>query len=96
MHFNQLSPAQAERLALLAEECSEVVQIVCKILRHGMQSRNPGVMDSHTNRMELEIEVGHVLAAIDFMVARLDINEESVEDSKILKKQDVTRWLHHN
>jgi len=40
-HFNGLSPAEAERLALLAEECGEVVQAVCKVLRHGYESTNP-------------------------------------------------------
>ncbi len=39
--FNNLSPAEAERLAMLAEEASEVVQGVCKILRHGYASYHP-------------------------------------------------------
>ena len=33
--FNGLTPAEAERLALLMEECGEVVQIIGKVLRHG-------------------------------------------------------------
>src|SRR5579872_899269 len=37
----RLTPAQIERLALLAEECGEVMQAVSKILRHGYESRNP-------------------------------------------------------
>ena len=40
-HFNKLTPAEAERLAMLAEECGEVVQIVGKILRHGYDSQHP-------------------------------------------------------
>jgi hypothetical protein len=38
MSFNQLTDAEAERLALLAEECGEVVQVIGKILRHGYES----------------------------------------------------------
>lgn len=34
-HFNNLTPGEAERLAMLAEECGEVIQAVGKILRHG-------------------------------------------------------------
>ena len=34
-NFNQLTPAETERLAILAEECGEVIQAVGKILRHG-------------------------------------------------------------
>jgi hypothetical protein len=40
-HFNKLTPAQAERLAMLIEECGEVIQIAGKILRHGYQSYHP-------------------------------------------------------
>ncbi len=32
-HFNELTPAEAERLAYLAEECGEAIQIIGKILR---------------------------------------------------------------
>ncbi len=40
-HFNRLTPAEAERLAMLAEEAAEVIQIVGKILRHGYASYHP-------------------------------------------------------
>lgn len=40
-HFNKLTPAQAERLAMLAEECGEVIQVIGKILRHGYDSHQP-------------------------------------------------------
>jgi hypothetical protein len=40
-HFNGLTPAEAERLALLAEECGEVIQAIGKVLRHGYESRHP-------------------------------------------------------
>ena len=40
-HFNRLSPAEDERLTVLAEECSEVIQAICKIQRHGYESFNP-------------------------------------------------------
>jgi len=40
-NFNDLSPAQTEALAVLAEECAEVIQVVGKILRHGLSSKHP-------------------------------------------------------
>ena len=38
-HFNGLTPAEAKRLALLAEECGEVLQAIGKVLRHGFGRR---------------------------------------------------------
>jgi len=40
-HFNNLNPAELERLAILAEEAAEVVQIANKIIRHGYASYHP-------------------------------------------------------
>lgn len=61
-HFNNLTPAQAERLAILAEECAEVIQIVGKILRHGMESFHPVTLES--NRAALLREITDVKAAM--------------------------------
>lgn len=38
---NNLSDAELERLAYLAEECGEVQQIIGKIIRHGYESYSP-------------------------------------------------------
>lgn len=38
----ELTPAQAERLQMLAEEASEVIKVCMKILRHGYASHHPG------------------------------------------------------
>ena len=39
--FNGLTPAQAERLVMLAEDCAGVIHITGKILRHGYDSYHP-------------------------------------------------------
>lgn len=65
-HFNKLTPAQAERLAMLAEECAEVIQVVGKILRHGYESHHPEA-PSITNRDLLEEEVGDLYAVLQMM-----------------------------
>ena len=38
---NGLGAAELERLAFLAEECAEAIQVVAKIVRHGWESRDP-------------------------------------------------------
>ncbi len=94
-HFNQLRPAEVERLALLAEECGEVIQIVGKILRHGYESHNPYDADAGTNRQMLEKEIGDLSAAIDLMRWERDIRDNAIHDAASLKLKCVGRWLHH-
>jgi NTP pyrophosphatase (non-canonical NTP hydrolase) len=64
-HFNNLTPAEAERLAMLAEECGEVIQVIGKILRHGYESCHPTT--GAKNRTRLGEEVTDVLALINLM-----------------------------
>ncbi len=56
-HFNGLHPAEAERLALLIEECGEVVQAASKVLRHGYKSYDPTVRGGPDNQEALAKEI---------------------------------------
>lgn len=93
-HFNQLTPAEAERLALLAEECAEVIQVVGKILRHGYESRHPD--GGPSNRALLETELGHIGSAQHMMTQADDVNSESIDASLRAKLRRVYSFLHHN
>lgn len=66
-HFNELTPAQMERLAILSEECGEVIQIIGKILRHGYDSCNPFGANPETNREGLLRELMDVSAAMGML-----------------------------
>lgn len=92
-HFNGLSPAHLEALALIAEECAEVVQAIGKILRHGLASEHP---DSHiTNYLTLQRETGDLLAALRIGEVQGMIDWGTViraRDSKLIK---VAKYLHH-
>ena len=66
-HFNGLRPDEAERLAMLAEECGEVVQVIGKILRHGYESKHPAHLDGPTNRDLLAKECADVMAVLKLM-----------------------------
>ena len=92
-HFNKLSPGEAERLAILAEECGEVIQVVGKILRHGYTSHHP---DNPTvdNEELLYKEIIDVYASVAMLVKSFDIdtiNPKDVEDAEIRKK----KYSHH-
>ena len=58
--FNKLTDAEAERLAMLAEECAEVIQVVGKILRHGYDSYHPDDSSKTSNRQLLQKELDDV------------------------------------
>ena len=72
-HFNDLTPAEAERLAYLAEECGEVAQAVAKILRHGYDSYNPDAPEMGNNRVQLWKELRDVVKAVNLMANAGDI-----------------------
>jgi hypothetical protein len=96
-HHNQLSPAEAERLALLAEECGEVIQIVGKILRHGYESYDPTKPQSPrvTNRDLLACELGDFEAALQLLINSGDVTSQNVVAAMVSKQRRVCRYLHH-
>jgi len=96
IHFNNLSDAEAERLALFIEECGEAIQAACKVLRHGYQSFDPTVSRKHriTNRGALAKEMGDVRAAM-IMLCQHDIHKPVVHKYAEEKLESVKKWLHH-
>jgi len=92
-HFNQLSPAEAERLAVLLEEMGEAQQAIGKILRHGYESKHPD--GGPTNRETLEREVGDVIWAIENLCNNDDMGEHSISTWVEVKARKVQLYLHH-
>jgi NTP pyrophosphatase (non-canonical NTP hydrolase) len=100
---NDLSESQIERLAILAEECGEVVQIVGKILRHGYKCYNPTVpvMQQKPNFALLEKELGDLIWAISKLDDAADINfpipRTSVELNMWIRRKEnsAAPYLHH-
>lgn len=89
-----LTPAQAERLAVLAEECGEVVQMVGKSLRHGLDSWHPDDPERTPNSTLLRRELVDVMAAKSMMEVAGDVRIQSageVVDALDRKR----RYLHH-
>lgn len=94
--FNQLSPAQVERLSLLAEECAEVIQIVGKILRHGYENYSPRDPGKRTNRFLLESELGHVEFAVELMKDWNDVSAGQISNGFMDKSFNVWQYLHYH
>ncbi|HTG26079.1 MAG TPA: hypothetical protein VK681_39140 [Reyranella sp.] len=94
-HFNGLSPQDAEILALIAEECAEVIQAVTKIQRHGLESRNPLDPEAGDNRRFLAKEVGHLRHALKRAWGAGILNDELADEFEDAKAKTIGRWLHH-
>jgi hypothetical protein len=92
---NQLTAAEVERLAVLAEELGEAQQCIGKILRHGYESYNPVVDTGMTNRRELERECGDILEAVQMLVNAQDVSAKGLAMRCTAKRESIKRWLHH-
>lgn len=90
-HFNRLTPAQAERLAMLAEECGEVVQIVGKILRHGYASEHPRTGVSNYRALSQEL---CDVAAVAAVVREDGVPDFSLDDMHRAWQKKL-RYAHH-
>lgn len=95
-NFNELTPAETERLAILAEEMGETIQVIGKILRHGYDSRNPLEGEKGlTNRAKLEKEIADVFAILVMMEEAMDVDGADIESQMIVKSIKIQEWLHH-
>ena len=75
---NGLGAAELERLAFLAEECAEAIQVVAKIVRHGWESRDPTRAGGPTNRQMLETGRGDIRFATARLTDTGDLSAESI------------------
>jgi len=95
MPFNELTAAEAERLALLSEELGEAQQAIGKILRHGYESYCPYDEKKVTNRASLERECGDVRHAMIRLCAAGDLSKQAIHHRAEQKAVSVQQYLHH-
>lgn len=93
-HFNKLTPAQSERLAMLAEECAEVIVEVNKTLRHGFYSYHPDEPNK-LNHLRIAHELIDVEAVIHMMFEAGDLSYDcSVERVDEARRRKL-KYAHH-
>lgn len=88
--FSGLSPAEIERLAILGEECGEVVKTVGKVLRFGWDSQSP--YGGKTNVVALEREIGSVRAIVNLMLDAKDVRLDKLQSWQRAKRGALERW----
>jgi NTP pyrophosphatase (non-canonical NTP hydrolase) len=78
-----------EALIILQEECAEVIQAVSKCYRFGLDnSHKSGV----TQRANLELEIGDMLALVDILVEQGVINLSNLDVAKLNKIEKLKVW----
>lgn len=87
-----MTAAELERLAILAEEMGEAIQIIGKIIRHSYLSRHP--RGGPTNKELLVTELGHVRYAMELMASRGDFDVVDILESADRKKVSIQGFLH--
>lgn len=95
MNIPYLTEAEIERLAMLAEEAGEIVQIVGKILRHGYDSRHPDDLSGPDNREMLERELGDLAAVQELMSRDKDVSLLQIDDMRRRKLGRIYNYTHH-
>jgi len=86
-----LTPAEAERLAMLAEEAGEIIQAIGKALRHGYESKWPNGM---TNREYIRAEVTDFLGVLQLCTEENDLEKITGQQINIAVGRRL-RYTHH-
>jgi len=88
-----LTERELEYLGILQEECAEVIQIISKIRRFGINSRNPYVPSDPDNQTLLMHELGDVQAMVEMLQETGVVNPEEIAERVPKKKKNVLRIL---
>ena len=90
MKLNKSDGHIQEALDLLQEECAEVIIEASKIRRFGLNTMHYKVNATH-NEM-LETEVGDVLALIDILKEQGVLDQQSLDQAIVAKKEKLKQW----
>ena len=88
----ELSDAQRELFACLAEEAAEVVQAVGKILRHGLYSYGHG--SGETNQEVLAREIGDLEYVVKRLIDGRQVDAMSISTAKHEKAAKFLKYTH--
>lgn len=91
---SNLTPGQIERLVILSEECAEVIQVASKVLRFGLHDHHPD-RPTGSNQLDLEIEIGDLLAAVDMLIAAGDLRSKLISMQRAHKPSKLRQYLFH-
>lgn len=83
-----MNNTETEALVILQEECAEVVQVISKIHRFGMD----GKYGDKTNKQRLVQELGDVFALVAYLIERGVIDEDSITSAAEKKQNKLKKF----
>lgn len=81
---------EQEALDILQEECAEIIQIISKCRRFGLDEVH--IKSGSINRQLLNEEVGDMLALVDVLIDRGILSMGKLEVAKAAKIQKLKAW----
>lgn len=81
---------ELEAMGILQEECAEVIQIVSKCRRFGLDETH--LKSGKTNRDRLTEEIGDVLALIGILIEQEVVFEDDLEEAYFAKIEKLKKW----
>jgi NTP pyrophosphatase (non-canonical NTP hydrolase) len=81
---------QEEILNILQEECAEVIQMVSKCRRFGLDQQH--LKADKPNRDKLTEEIGDVLAMINLCIEHKIVNQDQVMTAQQNKFKKLKQW----
>lgn len=85
-----MDPRLDELLTIVQEECAEVIQIISKCKRFGID--NVHLKSGDLNRVRLTEEIGDLLAVLDIVVTDGVVNLKDIEAAKAAKLEKLRLW----
>lgn len=83
-----MTPRVEEILNILQEECAEVIQVISKIRRFGMDDAYSG----KTNRENLTQEVADVLLLTELLKSHNVYTDKEIQTAKSSKGSKLRKW----
>lgn len=83
-------PMHNKGLTKLSEECAEVVQVACKWMALGVTKVRH--WDGSNLRLRLQEEIGDALAAIIFVIAKFNLDQEAITKRTNKKLALFNKW----
>jgi len=80
-----------EAMIILAEECAEVIQVITKCKRFGVDNYSPN--SNVSNRQHLCQELGDILAMIEILVEQEQFTPEDLIKAKELKTEKLVQFI---